>query len=146
MFFFSSRRRHTRWNCDWSSDVCSSDLAGDLEAAAGAMLDLTNPLWVSGETERAEAVAREVIELMGREPTPLLARAHSVLAGRLMLAGRLDECLRQTERALELAEELGEPRVTLRALQFRGSIRCLRGDTEGGMTDLRLALDMALEH
>src|SRR5438309_4773580 len=25
-FFFSSRRRHTRWNCDCSSDVCSSDL------------------------------------------------------------------------------------------------------------------------
>src|SRR5689334_24765447 len=25
-FFFSSRRRHTRWHCDWSSDVCSSDL------------------------------------------------------------------------------------------------------------------------
>src|SRR5689334_25431025 len=25
-FFFSSRRRHTRWNCDWSSDVYSSDL------------------------------------------------------------------------------------------------------------------------
>src|SRR6266481_6427171 len=28
-FFFSSRRRHTRWNCDWSSDVCSSDLMRD---------------------------------------------------------------------------------------------------------------------
>src|SRR6267143_5301255 len=27
LFLFSSRRRHTRWNCDWSSDVCSSDLA-----------------------------------------------------------------------------------------------------------------------
>src|SRR6266567_2455472 len=25
-FFFSSRRRHTRLDCDWSSDVCSSDL------------------------------------------------------------------------------------------------------------------------
>src|SRR6266480_7225404 len=25
-FFFSSRRRHTRLTCDWSSDVCSSDL------------------------------------------------------------------------------------------------------------------------
>src|SRR2546430_1223471 len=24
-FFFSSRRRHTRFDCDWSSDVCSSD-------------------------------------------------------------------------------------------------------------------------
>src|SRR2546430_11211549 len=30
-FFFSSRRRHTRFDCDWSSDVCSSDLVvGDL--------------------------------------------------------------------------------------------------------------------
>src|SRR5690348_17895199 len=27
VFFFSSRRRHTRWTGDWSSDVCSSDLA-----------------------------------------------------------------------------------------------------------------------
>src|SRR5256885_1754455 len=28
MFFFSSRRRHTRLQGDWSSDVCSSDLSG----------------------------------------------------------------------------------------------------------------------
>src|SRR2546427_2419466 len=28
-FFFSSRRRHTRFDCDWSSDVCSSDLCPD---------------------------------------------------------------------------------------------------------------------
>src|SRR5260221_9525034 len=28
LFFFSSRRRHTRSLCDWSSDVCSSDLLG----------------------------------------------------------------------------------------------------------------------
>src|SRR2546430_7877408 len=27
VFFFSSRRRHTIFDCDWSSDVCSSDLA-----------------------------------------------------------------------------------------------------------------------
>src|SRR5688572_18994910 len=26
-FFFSGRRRHTRFDCDWSSDVCSSDLS-----------------------------------------------------------------------------------------------------------------------
>src|SRR5713101_6288852 len=30
-FFFSSRRRHTRLTCDWSSDVCSSDLVLDGE-------------------------------------------------------------------------------------------------------------------
>src|SRR5260370_7958347 len=29
IFFFSSRRRHTRFKCDWSSDVCSSDLTAD---------------------------------------------------------------------------------------------------------------------
>src|SRR6266481_2153193 len=38
VFFFSSRRRHTRWNCDWSSDVCSSDLAHLADHAAGRML------------------------------------------------------------------------------------------------------------
>src|SRR5207237_507239 len=32
-FFFSSRRRHTRFKCDWSSDVCSSDLAAIVVAA-----------------------------------------------------------------------------------------------------------------
>src|SRR5256886_11601725 len=31
-FFFSSRRRHTRFDCDWSSDVCSSDLVSTEEA------------------------------------------------------------------------------------------------------------------
>src|SRR4051794_41751165 len=30
-FFFSSRRRHTRWTGDWSSDVCSSDLEHTLD-------------------------------------------------------------------------------------------------------------------
>src|SRR5205085_12493003 len=30
IFFFSSRRRHTRFDCDWSSDVCSSDLPGGI--------------------------------------------------------------------------------------------------------------------
>src|SRR5690606_41122162 len=34
-FFFSSRRRHTRFSRDWSSDVCSSDLFGDLRIFRG---------------------------------------------------------------------------------------------------------------
>src|SRR5439155_9227412 len=32
-FFFSSRRRHTRWPRDWSSDVCSSDLYAQMHIA-----------------------------------------------------------------------------------------------------------------
>src|SRR5712692_11290988 len=47
-FFFSSRRRHTIWNCDWSSDVCSSDLqrAGNgrqMKQAAGGETDEDEP-------------------------------------------------------------------------------------------------------
>src|SRR5256886_11874759 len=34
-FFFSSRRRHTRFDCDWSSDVCSSDLRCALVGVLG---------------------------------------------------------------------------------------------------------------
>src|SRR6266508_1881315 len=35
VFFFSSRRRHTRWPRDWSSDVCSSDLSAWSATATG---------------------------------------------------------------------------------------------------------------
>src|SRR3712207_5791810 len=42
VFFFSSRRRHTRYWRDWSSDVCSSDLVGavDLQGVYGEALDV----------------------------------------------------------------------------------------------------------
>src|SRR5438309_9723421 len=49
-FFFSSRRRHTRWNCDWSSDVCSSDLVSsasrsmDAEARLKSIMDVLDQL------------------------------------------------------------------------------------------------------
>src|SRR2546430_6878772 len=44
--FFSSRRRHTRFDCDWSSDVCSSDLTSSGESPTGrpsAAVALMNP-------------------------------------------------------------------------------------------------------
>src|SRR5439155_10519579 len=36
-FFFSSRRRHTRWPRDWSSDVCSSDLGSHFASTRGGL-------------------------------------------------------------------------------------------------------------
>src|SRR3712207_6945013 len=45
MFFFSSRRRHTRYWRDWSSDVCSSDLAhlaDELEIAPERVTESTH--------------------------------------------------------------------------------------------------------
>src|SRR6516165_8672062 len=41
-FFFSSRRRHTRFDCDWSSDVCSSDLSVKYFWASAAIMS-THP-------------------------------------------------------------------------------------------------------
>src|SRR5215208_8536812 len=43
-FFLSSRRRHTRWPRDWSSDVCSSDLIVLTAKAARAQLKVPGPL------------------------------------------------------------------------------------------------------
>src|SRR5260370_30983662 len=54
-FFFSSRRRHTRFKCDWSSDVCSSDLealtTGNMKNQAADLTDIQKrdiAEWVSG--------------------------------------------------------------------------------------------------
>src|SRR5260221_2921590 len=45
-FFFSSRRRHTRSLCDWSSDVCSSDLR--YPVAGGHRARVARPLTLAG--------------------------------------------------------------------------------------------------
>src|SRR5712691_7600374 len=57
--FISRRRRHTRFDCDWSSDVCSSDLfgrrsAGMLEKAGNAQAPILAALPGFGPP-RAEA-------------------------------------------------------------------------------------------
>src|SRR6267143_6057643 len=67
-FFFSSRRRHTRWNCDWSSDVCSSDLTD--RADGGDQFDQPADLGfglVVGETgEIGRASWGKSVDLGGR--------------------------------------------------------------------------------
>src|SRR2546430_4835093 len=90
-FFFSSRRRHTRFDCDWSSDVCSSDLDPVAEA------ELTQHLHVE------QGALLEPLRL--EEPVLRLEKGESLLE---LLLDRLD-------RALELAR-LGHvvaPRVDM---------------------------------
>src|SRR3989475_9616086 len=53
-FFFSSRRRHTRFDCDWSSDVCSSDLLLD------TLRDLVHIESGSKDMEGVEQIANYV--------------------------------------------------------------------------------------
>src|SRR5256885_9276313 len=84
-FFFSSRRRHTRLQGDWSSDVCSSDLqrpaalletAGTLFQATESLLDhLLAPLDLA-------ATARGVLlEGLARGHQLFLRREHDTLSG-----------------------------------------------------------------
>src|SRR5215510_15676641 len=49
--FFSSRRRHTRWPRDWSSDVCSSDLGYDVVVGECMSADR----WVSAPKDQRAA-------------------------------------------------------------------------------------------
>src|SRR5256885_2036143 len=52
-FFFSSRRRHTRLQGDWSSDVCSSDLEQIGEAAHALAAQLAaGPTFAHGVTKK----------------------------------------------------------------------------------------------
>src|SRR5256886_4462615 len=57
-FFFSSRRRHTRFDCDWSSDVCSSDLVERVTGAA-------EPTGLGGVGGLLSAGARDVVPAIG---------------------------------------------------------------------------------
>src|SRR5207253_9212040 len=65
VFFFSSRRRHTSWPRDWSSDVCSSDLIARHVACDAAKATCraipqpagkvsVDPAWSAASNQRSE--------------------------------------------------------------------------------------------
>src|SRR5439155_9647157 len=68
-FFFSSRRRHTRWPRDWSSDVCSSDLSAFYCLYVSPLKALANDI-----NRNLEEPLRELTELSRKEgkPEPLV--------------------------------------------------------------------------
>src|SRR5689334_22764526 len=81
-FFFSSSRRHTRWNCDWSSDVCSSDLK---TVAAGA-----NPMAVKRGIEFAvAAVTAEIKSLAKPVKGEMIAQVATVSANNDSTIGKI---------------------------------------------------------
>src|SRR5256886_5605651 len=82
--FFSSRRRHTRFDCDWSSDVCSSDLADAGIDKSG----IEHVVLVGGMT-RMPAVQDKVRELIGKEPHKGVNPDEVVAVGAAIQAGVL---------------------------------------------------------
>src|SRR5688572_25996305 len=88
-FFFSSRRRHTRFDCDWSSDVCSSDLA-DLK---GERLDTIVCLNVLEHIAPDEQVLKAYYDLL--EPG---GHAIILVPAHMWLYGPCDEALGHVRR------------------------------------------------
>src|SRR2546427_3121588 len=88
-FFFSSRRRHTRFDCDWSSDVCSSDLTEmDTDAIVNAANnDLILGAGVAGAIRRkgGEEIQRECDAIGRSEEHTSELQSQSNLVCRLLL-------------------------------------------------------------
>ncbi len=109
-----------------------SEPRGETRATGHVLERFSAWLRTAGQSERSERANDEAIDLL--EPlgkTWELAAAYADKAGNSMLVGRVDEWERWTERALELAEELGLPRIQQRTMQYRGLIRMFHGDVDG---------------
>src|SRR5438132_14355970 len=105
-FFFSSRRRHTRSLCDWTSDVCSSDLRG---AGASHRPTTPRPIDPTGSARGRErggcrcgpAVApcrsRSEERRVGKECRSRWSPYHEKKKGRRTRKKVLRQCERRTE-------------------------------------------------
>src|SRR3712207_4398669 len=108
--FFSSRRRHTRYWRDWSSDVCSSDLT--LRATHHRAGDVQ---------KRPELRLPRHDELFGdlRSPVPFLEHRVQILEvlppDRVLLVGHGDVAHHPVEEALEPDQQLGHVSLRLGA-------------------------------
>src|SRR6266511_5076519 len=100
-FFFSSRRRHTRFSRDWSSDVCSSDLRGEHRQAQEQPLLLWREQVEGPVDDPAEGVVARVAAAVGR-PEQLEPRIQPV--GEVVDGQRADPRGGQLDRQREAVE------------------------------------------
>jgi len=100
--------------------------------------------WFLGENVAAERAAREALDLLEElPPGPELAMAYSNISQLRMLARDCDGGIVWGERAIALAEQLGEVEILVHALNNVGSSQLQRGDPAGRAT-IERSLDLAL--
>src|SRR5205085_753415 len=122
-FFFSSRRRHTRFDCDWSSDVCSSDLS-------------------QGHPDfgRTYARALELCRQLGDHP-----REFTALRGLMLYHNGLREVEKAqhfAEEAMRVAEQLDDAARLVGAHQALGVVLYNRGKLEPALAHFRRGSEM----
>ena len=102
--------------------------------------------WHDGCGAEAESAAITALErLEPLPPGPELAMAYSNLAQLRMLASDYDGTILWGNRAIALAESLGETETLIHALNNVGTARAHIGDARGE-EELRRSLDLALDH
>jgi DNA-binding CsgD family transcriptional regulator len=100
--------------------------------------------WSAGRDAEAEGAATAALEkLESLPPGPELAMAHSNLARLRMLDNDLDGTLLWGNRAIDLAEQLGETETLIHALTNVGAARYYAGD-EQGLEEMTRSLQLAL--
>src|SRR5258706_5330815 len=121
LFFFSSRRRHTRLVSDWSSDVCSSDRKALADRSArhgqGAHFYPQVPFWTDPGLIRNDPAAVGVAETMGKAPAIVVSVNGAVSAAEtpaqaLALAMFLEDAARVELAALSAGLADKAPRMS----------------------------------
>src|SRR2546429_2585612 len=91
IFFFSSRRRHTRCSRDWSSDVCSSDLDTEIITKSGKRLPLelsSRLIYEDGKPIGVQGIARDITERKQVQGTLIQHGERAALINRISQAVR----------------------------------------------------------
>lgn len=115
----------------------------DLEIV-DALIGIDYSLYTIGDASRGGELVDEAFALLDEDvATPQLARAMQARGRRLLLTAHLQESLPWFERALEVAEQVGEHAVVARARGNGAIVRLLLGDEERGRAEARAALDHA---
>lgn len=123
--------------------AASFQARGDLPASARAMLLLGRALRALGDPRTWTLPVEALAPLEALGPSLDLVAALTEVAASEAIQGRSEGGVRDAERALALAEELGLDRPA-RALGFRGLARANLGDT-GGLADMREAIALAIQ-
>jgi len=102
--------------------------------------------WIAGQGELSNQAYETAVRLIPADP-PSAARARAVagLAQILTLGARFAAALTRAEEAIAVARAVGARDVEGHALNTRGMDRAIEGDVDGGLDDVRTALEIANE-
>ncbi len=117
----------------------------DLEGQAEAASQLAIHEWYQGHAEESDRWQERSLELAsGLEPSPVLAKVLAAAAAAKQLRGKEEEALELVDRAMVVAQAVGDTSSYARTLVIKGSAMVQLGD-EDGLEDIREGLRIQLD-